>query len=68
MTDEECQDVSDTDPHFDARKEVFAMYYTTGTTGIPKCVVLSQYYFNAQVERRKYVYSQLICSSTWFRG
>ena len=60
MTDEECQDVSDIDPDFDARKVPFAMYHTSGTTGIPKCVVLSQFYFTTSVARRGYVCLLLI--------
>ena len=59
MTDEECQDVSDVDPDFDARRVPFAMYYTSGTTGIPKCVVLPHFYFTAHVARRRCVYLQL---------
>ena len=56
MTDGECQDVSDIDPDFDARKVPFAMYYTSGTTDLPKCVVLSQFYFTFSASQRRCVY------------
>ena len=55
MTDEECQDVSDIDPDFDARKVPFAMYYTSGTTGLPKCIVRSHFSYIFIIRKMRYV-------------
>ena len=46
MTEEECDDISDIDANFDARKTPFVLCYTSGTTGIPKGVLQPQYFFS----------------------
>ena len=51
MTDEECQDICEVDPHFDARKVPYLMYSTSGTTGPPKLAVQSQHSFTFTKEQ-----------------
>ena len=46
MTDDECDDISDIDTNFDARETPFTLVYTSGTTGIPKGVLRSQYTYS----------------------
>ena len=55
MTDDEGQDVSDIDADFDAHKVPFTMYYTSGTTDLPKCVVFSHFFHTYGAAKRRYV-------------
>ena len=43
LTEDEGEDISVTDPHFDARKTLFTLGYTSGSTGPPKRVLNHQY-------------------------